>query len=104
MRLPTPGHIGSLRWGWPRRSAITQAPLNEKAEASGHSSARCINPIERAALSKRLCKPGMTDDEVDEIVGIVDAYLADVCARLTGAPGFVAGQRTPRLCGHLSHP
>jgi hypothetical protein len=37
----------------------------------------------------------MTDDEVDEIVGIVDAYLADVCARLTGAPGFVAGQRTP---------
>ena len=76
MRLPTPGHIGSLRWGWPRRSAITQAPLNEKAEASGHSSARCINPIERAALSKRLCKPGMTDDEVDEIVGIVDAYLS----------------------------
>jgi hypothetical protein len=64
-----------------RRSAITQAPLIEKAEASGHSSARCINPIERAALFKRLCKPGMTDDEVDEIVGIVDAYLSGcLCA------------------------
>jgi hypothetical protein len=47
----------------------------------GHSSARCINPIDRAALFKRLCKPGMTDDEVDEILGIVDAYLGGcLCA------------------------
>lgn len=69
------------RDGAQRRSAITLAPLIEKAEASGHSSARCINPIERAALFKRLCKPGMTDDEVDEIVGIVDAYLSGcLCA------------------------
>ena len=53
---------------------VHQARLIEKTEASGHSSARCINPIESAALFKRLCKPGMTDDEVDEIVGIVDAF------------------------------
>jgi hypothetical protein len=59
-----------------RRAAAQRVHLIEKAEASGHSSARCVNPIERAALVSRLRKPEMTDDEVDEIVRIVDAYLS----------------------------
>jgi hypothetical protein len=64
-----------------RRAAITRARLLEKAEASGHSSARGVNPLERAALVNRLRKPGMADDEVDEIVRIVDAYLSGrLCA------------------------
>jgi hypothetical protein len=64
-----------------RRSAITQARLIEKAEASGHSSARCVNPVERAALVKRFCNPGMTEDEIDEIVRVVEAYLSGrLCA------------------------
>jgi hypothetical protein len=64
-----------------RRSAITQARLIERVEASSYSSACGVNPIERAALVKRLCKPGMTDDEVDETVRIVDVYLSGrLCA------------------------
>ena len=59
-----------------RRAAITRARLIEKAEAGGHSSARGVNPLERAALVNRLRKPGMGDDEVDEIVRIVDAHLS----------------------------
>ena len=35
-----------------RRAATTPARLIEKAEASGHSSARGVNRIERAALVK----------------------------------------------------
>jgi hypothetical protein len=58
-----------------RRAAITRARLIEKTEASGHSSARGVNPIERAALVNRLRKPGMTDDEVEELVRVVEAYL-----------------------------
>jgi hypothetical protein len=58
-----------------RRAAATRARLIEKAEATGYSSARGVNPLERAALVKRLRKPGMRDDEVDEIVGVVEAYL-----------------------------
>ena len=64
-----------------RRAARTRARLIEKAEASGHSSARGVNPIERAALVNRLRKPGMADDEVDEIVSVADAYLGGrLCA------------------------
>ena len=59
-----------------RRAAAQRVHLIEKAEASGHSSARCVNPIERAALVNRLRKPGMTDDEVDEIVRVLEAYLS----------------------------
>jgi hypothetical protein len=59
-----------------RRAAITRARLIEKAQASGYSSASGVNPLERAALVNRLRKPEMTDDEVDEIVRIVDAYLS----------------------------
>jgi hypothetical protein len=64
-----------------RRSALTRARLIEKAEASRCFSARDINPLERAALVNRLRKPEMTDDEVDEIVRVVDAYLSGrLCA------------------------
>jgi hypothetical protein len=64
-----------------RRAAITRARLIEKAEASGNSSAQGANPIERAALVKRLRKPGMRDDEVDEIAQIVELYLSGrLCA------------------------
>jgi hypothetical protein len=58
-----------------RRSAIPRACLIEQAEASGYSSPRGVNPLERAALVNRLRKPEMTDDEVDEIVRVVEAYL-----------------------------
>jgi hypothetical protein len=59
-----------------RRAAATRARLIEKAEANGYSAALQVNPIERATLVNRLRKPGMTDDEVDEIVRVVDAYLS----------------------------
>jgi hypothetical protein len=59
-----------------RRAAATQARLVETAEACGISTARRVDPLERAALVKRLRNPEMTDDEVDEIVRIVDAYLS----------------------------
>jgi hypothetical protein len=58
-----------------RRAAALQADLVERAEAGGVSTARLVDPLERAAIVKRLRKPEMTDDEVDEIVRIVDAYL-----------------------------
>jgi hypothetical protein len=64
-----------------RRAAALQVRLIKKAEASGYSSARGVNPFERAALVNRLRKPGMTDDEVDKIVSVVDAYLGGrLCA------------------------
>jgi hypothetical protein len=59
-----------------RRAAATRARLIEKAEANGYSAARGVNPLQRAALVNRLRKPGTTEDEVDEIVRIVDAYLS----------------------------
>jgi hypothetical protein len=63
-----------------RRAAVTRARLIEKAEASGYSSASGVNPLVRAALVKRLRKPGIRD-EVDEIVSVVDAYLGGrLCA------------------------
>jgi hypothetical protein len=58
-----------------RRAAMTRARVIEKAEANGYSAALQVNPIQRAALVKRLRKPGMSDDEVDEIVRIVEGYL-----------------------------
>jgi hypothetical protein len=58
-----------------RRAAMTRARLIDKAGASGNSSARAVNPLERAALIKRLRTPEMTGDEVDEIVRVVEAYL-----------------------------
>jgi hypothetical protein len=40
-----------------------------------------VNSLERAALVKLVSRPGMTDDEVEEIVRIVDAYLSGrLCA------------------------
>jgi hypothetical protein len=64
-----------------RRAAATRARLIDKAEASGYSSVRGVNPLERPALVNRLRKPEMTDDEVDEIVSIADAYLSSrLCA------------------------
>jgi hypothetical protein len=64
-----------------RRAAMARARLIEKAEANGYSAARCVNPIERAHLVNRLRKPGMTDDEIDEIVSVADAYLGGrLCA------------------------
>jgi hypothetical protein len=63
------------------RAATARARLIEKAEASGYSSASGVNPLERAALVSRLRKPGITNDEVDEIVRVVDAYLGGrLCA------------------------
>ena len=63
-----------------RRAATARARLIEKAEASGYSSASGVNPLVRAALVKRLRKPGIRD-EVDEIVSVVDAYLGGrLCA------------------------
>jgi hypothetical protein len=43
--------------------------------ASSYSSRCGVNPVERASLVGRLRKPGMTDDEVDDIVRVVEAYL-----------------------------
>jgi hypothetical protein len=64
-----------------RRAAALRVRLFKKAQANGYSSASGINPIERATLVNRLRKPGMTDDEVGEIVGIVDACLGGrLCA------------------------
>jgi hypothetical protein len=59
-----------------RRAAATQARLIEKAETSGYFSKRGVSPIERTALVNRLRKPGMTNEKVDEIVRVVDAYLS----------------------------
>jgi hypothetical protein len=64
-----------------RRVSVLQADLVERAEAHGVSTARRVDPLERAALVKRLRRPKMTDEEVDEIVTIVDAYLGGgLCA------------------------
>jgi hypothetical protein len=64
-----------------RRAAALQADLVERAEVGGVSTARRVDPLERASLVKRLRKPEMTDDQVDEIVRIVDAYLSGrLCA------------------------
>jgi hypothetical protein len=64
-----------------RRAASARARLIEKAESSGCSGASDVNPLERAALVNRLRKPGMTDDEVGEIISVVDAYLGGrLCA------------------------
>ena len=64
-----------------RRAAMTRARLIEKAEAGGHSSARGVNPLERATLVNRLRKPGMSDNEVDEIVCVIEGYLSGrLCA------------------------
>jgi hypothetical protein len=59
-----------------RRAAMLQMDLIETAEAGDVSTPRRVDPLERAAIVKRLRKPEMTDDEVDEIVRIVDAYLS----------------------------
>jgi hypothetical protein len=60
---------------------VARFRLIEKAEASTYSSACGVNPIERAALVNRLRKPGMRDDEVDEIVRVAVAYLSGrLCA------------------------
>jgi hypothetical protein len=59
-----------------RRAAVLQADLVETAEAGGVSTARRVAPLERAALVKRLRKPEMNVDEVDELVRVVNAYLS----------------------------
>jgi hypothetical protein len=59
-----------------RRVAMLQADLVQRAEAGGVTTAHRVDPLERAALVKRLRKPEMTDDEVDELLRIVDAYLS----------------------------
>jgi hypothetical protein len=58
-----------------RRAYALQARLIEKAEGSGFSSARHVDPRERAILVNRLRRPEMTDDEIDELAHVVDAYL-----------------------------
>jgi hypothetical protein len=64
-----------------RRAATARARLIEKAEANEYSAALHVNPIARADLVNRLRKPEMTDDEADEIVRAVDAYLSGrLCA------------------------
>jgi hypothetical protein len=59
-----------------QRGAAVQARLVEKAEAGVVSIARRVDPLERAAIVKRLRKPEMTDEEADEILTIVNAYLS----------------------------
>ena len=50
-------------------------------KAGGVSTPRRVDPLERAALVKRLRTPEMTDDEVDEIVRVVEVYLSGrLCA------------------------
>jgi hypothetical protein len=64
-----------------QRVAVLQADLVETAQAGDVSTARRVDPLERAAIVKRLRNPEMTDDEVDEIVRIVEAYLGGrLCA------------------------
>jgi hypothetical protein len=64
-----------------RRHAALQADLVERVKAGGVSTPRRVDPLERAALVKRLRRPEMTDDEVDELARIVDAYLSGrLCA------------------------
>ena len=55
-----------------RSAAELQVRLIKKAETNGCSVSCGVNPIERAALVNRLRKPGMADDEVDEIEDLVD--------------------------------
>jgi hypothetical protein len=81
-----------------RRAAIARARLIEKAEADGCSVTLHVNPIERAALVKRLRKLEMTDDEVDDLVRIVDAYLS---GRLCAADWRLRGCRE-LICACLS--
>ena len=59
--------------------------LLERASSRGPRRAaippRGVNPLERAALVKRLSKPEMTNDEVKEIVSVVEVYLSGrLCA------------------------
>ena len=64
-----------------RRHAALQADLVERVKAGGVSTARRVEPLERAALVKRLRKPELTDAEIDELVRIVNAYLSGrLCA------------------------
>jgi hypothetical protein len=64
-----------------RRAAALQADLVERVKAGGVTTAHRVDPLELAALVKRLRKPEMTEDEVDELVRIVDAYLSGrLCA------------------------
>ena len=66
------------------RAFALQARLIEKAETRGDgasSSPRRVDPLERAALVKRLRKPEMTDDEIEDLVSVVEAYLSGrLCA------------------------
>jgi hypothetical protein len=59
-----------------RRAAALQARLVEKAGAGGGSPEPRVDPLERAKLVNRFRKPEMTNDEVDELVSIVEAYLS----------------------------
>jgi hypothetical protein len=62
-----------------RRAYALQARLVEKAEASGLM--RRVDPLERAAIVNRFRKPEMTDDEIDALVRVVEAYLSGrLCA------------------------
>jgi hypothetical protein len=64
-----------------RRTWALQDRLIRKAVASGHRSTRSVDPLERAAMVKRLRKPEMTDDEIDALVRVVEAYLSGcLCA------------------------
>jgi hypothetical protein len=87
-----------------RRAAALQADLVETAEAGGVSTARRVDPLERAALVKRLRKPEMPDDDVDELVRIVDAYLSGrLCAAdwrlwLRGCEAERAAEPPPPRC------
>jgi hypothetical protein len=67
-----------------RRACALQDRLIEKAAASGLRSTRSVDPLERAAMVKRLRKPEMTDDEIDALVRFVEAYLS---GRLCAADG-----------------
>jgi hypothetical protein len=56
------------------------APHRE-GRSNGYAFAHDVNSLERAALVKLVSRPGMTDDEVEEIARIVDAYLSGrLCA------------------------
>jgi hypothetical protein len=87
-----------------RRVAVLQADLVERAGAGGVSTARRVDPLERAAIVKRLRKPEMTDNEVDELVRIIDAYLSGhLCAAdwrswLRGREAERAAEPPPPRC------
>jgi hypothetical protein len=59
-----------------RRAWALQDHLIGNAVAGGHRSTRSVDPLERAAMVKRLRKPEMTDDEIDALVRVVEAYLS----------------------------